>query len=358
MGQSKATLAQVAQAAGVSSATVSRVIHRTGPVNEEIRGRIESAIAELGYVPRKSAIAEKGQPGVIAVLSGDLINPFYAEVIRGVQEEMDNYGLILHLYNVTGYPQRQDSLVRKLGQQKIDGVILMGSLPFPSLVEWQQKQRLPMVVIDREVNLPYVHCIRVDFENAFYRATQHLIDLNHTRIGYISSYMNSGISLDRQRGIEQALNEAGLELLPQYIASVPAGSDVDGGFQAMNLLLDRPVDDCPTAVLAFNDVIALGALRALCVRGVRVPQEFSIIGFDDIFSSLYTCPPLTTIGQPKFRLGVLAVQRLQMMRREPWSDESNCTILDSPLIVRESTGPAPRSSKDTVEDVPKHQNAL
>lgn len=351
MGQTKATLAQVAQAAGVSSATVSRVIHRTGPVNEDVCARIEAAIAELGYVPRKSAISEKAQDGVIAVLSGDLINPFFAEVIRGIQEEVDNYGLIFNLYNVTDYPQRQDLLAQKLCRRNLDGLILMGSQPFPALVEWQQKQRLPMVVIDRDIDLPYVHCIKVDFENAFYRATQHLINLNHTRIGYISSYSNSDISVARQRGVALALNEAGLALLPQYCISVPAGSDVDGGFQAMNLLLDRPVEDCPTAVLAFNDVIALGALRALCMRGVRVPQEFSIIGFDDIFSSLYTCPPLTTIGQPKFRLGVLAVQHLQMMRREPWSDEGACTILDSPLIVRESTGPAPRPNKDTVEDV-------
>ncbi len=358
MGQSKATLAQVAKVAGVSSATVSRVIHHTGPVNEDIRARIEAVIAELGYVPRKSAVAEKVQENAIAVLSGDLINPFFAEVIRGIQEETDNYGLTLNLYNVTGYPQRQDLLVQKLYRQNLEGVILMGSQPFPALVEWQQRQHLPMVVIDRQVDLPNVRCIRVDFENAFYRATQHLIDLNHTCIGFISSYTNTDISAARQRGIELALREAGLELLPQYCVSVPPGPEVDGGFQAMNLLLDRPAGDCPTAVLAFNDVIALGALRALCMRDVRVPQEFSIIGSDDIFSSLYTCPPLTTIGQPKFRLGVLAVQHLQMMRRASWSEENTCTLLDSPLIVRESTGPAPRSSKDTVEDVQKHQNPL
>jgi DNA-binding LacI/PurR family transcriptional regulator len=234
-------------------------------------------------------------------------------------------------------------LAQKLSRQNVDGLIVMGSRPFPALVEWQQKQHLPMVVIDREVDLPYAHCIRVDFENAFYRATQHLLDLNHTCIGFISSYSSSDISAARQRGIEQALGEAGLALLPQYCVSVPPGSEVGGGFQAMNLLLDRPAAECPTAVLAFNDVIALGALRALNMRGVNVPRDFSIIGSDDIFSSLYTCPPLTTIGQPKFRLGVLAVQHLQMMRSDPCSEENASTIMDSPLIVRESTGLAPRS---------------
>jgi DNA-binding LacI/PurR family transcriptional regulator len=342
MGNTKATLAQVARAAGVSSATASRVIHATGPVSDTIRARIEAAIAELGYEPRKSLAAARPHEGAIAVLAGDLLNPYFPEVIRGIQDEVDNYGMVLTLYNVTDHPQRQNLLVEKLSRQKVDGIVLMGSRPFPALVEWQQKQRLPMVLINRGASLPYVHCIMVDFENALYRATQHLLSLNHVRIGYVSAFVNSDIAIARRRGIELALNEARLALLPEYCASVPPGTEVDGGFQAMNALLDRPVEDCPTAILAFNDVVALGALHALRLRGLRVPQDISVIGVDDIYSSVYTSPPLTTIGQPKFRMGVLAVQRLQMMNQQAWSNDSTCTILDSPLIVRESTGPAPR----------------
>jgi LacI family transcriptional regulator len=342
MGKTKATLADVAQAAGVSSATASRLIHGTGPVSDGIRVRIESAIAALGYEPRKKTTTEEPDEGTIAVVAGDLLNPYFPEVIRGVQDEADNYGMILTLYNLTDHFQRQNLLIQKLSRQNIGGIILMGTQPFPALVEWQQKQRIPMVLLNRRVSLPLVHCIMVDFENALYRATQHLVNLNHVRIGYLSSYSNSDISVARRRGIEQALKEAGLSLRPEYCISVPSGIEVDGGFQAMNNLLDRPEQERPTAILAFNDVVALGALRAVQMHGVCIPQDLSLIGVDDIFSSVYTNPPLTTIGQPKFRMGAMAVQRLRLMSQDTWLNDNNYTILESPLIVRESTGPAPR----------------
>src|SRR5512138_1219097 len=130
MGKTKATLAEVAQAAGVSSATASRVIHGTGPVSDEIRVRIESAIAELGYAPRKKNTEEQPHEGMIAVLCGDLVNPYFPEVVRGIQDEVDNYGMILSLYNLTDHPQRQKMLIQKLSRQSIDGVVVMGSPPF------------------------------------------------------------------------------------------------------------------------------------------------------------------------------------------------------------------------------------
>lgn len=342
MGKTKATLAEVAQAAGVSSATASRVIHGTGPVSNEIRARIESVVIELGYEPRKKVSTDQPHEGMIAVLCGDLVNPYFPEVVRGIQDEVDNYGMILSLYNLTDHTERQRMLIQKLSRQSIAGVVVMGSPPFPALMDWQQKQRIPMVVLNRTINLPLVHCILVDFENALYRATQHLLNLGHTRIGYLSAFSSIDIAVARRRGIETALNEAGLALCPEYCALVPTGTEVDGGFQAMNTLLDLPSENRPTAVLAFNDLIALGALHAAWLRGVRIPQEISMIGVDDIFPSLYANPPLTTIGQPKFRMGVMAVQRLRLMTEEAWLNSNNVTVLESPLIVRESTGPAPR----------------
>jgi LacI family transcriptional regulator len=320
VGKNKPTLADVARLAGVSSATASRVMNNSGPVSSDVEKRIEAAMASLGYEHRKSPGAQ-AKEGNIAVLTGNLINPFFPEVVRGIQEEADNYGMILSLYNLTDHPQRQQYLIQKISRQNLDGIIVMGYEPFPALIEWQQKQRVPMVLLNRTLHLPYVHCISVDFANALYRATQHLLSLNHTRIGYIAAFHHSEIAVARRRGIEQALQDAGLSLRPEYCTSVPSGTEVDGGFQAMKSLLDLPVNKRPTALLAFNDVIALGALHAARVNGIRVPQELSVIGVDDIFASVYAYPPLTTIGQPKFRMGSLAIQRT--------------------LIVRESTGPAP-----------------
>lgn len=339
MGKNKPTLADVAKLAGVSSATASRVLNGTGPVSDTVQNRIESAMASLGYEPRKSP-GSQSKESTIAVLTGNLVNPFFPEVVRGIQEEADNYGMILSLYHLTDHPQRQQFLIQKLSRQNIDGIIVMGYEPFPALIEWQQKQRVPMVVLNRTLNLPLVHCIMVDFASALYRATQHLLSLNHTRIGYISAFHLSEIAIARRRGIEQALEEVGLTLKPEYCASVPSGIEIDGGLQAMNMLTYLPAKNRPTALLAFNDVIAMGALYSARIHGIRVPQDLSVIGVDDIFPAIYAYPPLTTIGQPKFRMGALAVQRIRLMAHEdiPFS---NFTLLESPLIVRESTGPAP-----------------
>lgn len=340
MGKNKATLANVAELAGVSSATVSRYLNVTGPVSDDVRARIESAIASLGYEPRKSLSARNREES-IAILSGDLSNPYFPEVIRGIQDEADNYDMSLAIFSLTDHSLRQARIIQKLIIQNPDGIIVMGTRPFPALLEWQQKQQTPMVTINRIVELPLVHTIMVDFENALYRATQHLINQNHVRIGYLAAFHNTEIAIARRRGIEQALAEAGLCLPPEMCATVPPGTDADGGYQAMNGLLNRPAKELPTAMLAFNDVIAIGAMHAIRQHGLRVPQDISIIGVDDIFAAAFTNPPLTTIDQPKFRIGALAVGRLRQMRHDDYDPSNKCTILESPLIVRESTGPAP-----------------
>ena len=340
MGKSKTTLADVSRLAGVSSATVSRYINDTGPVSDDVRARIESAITSMGYEPRKSP-ANRDQEGTIAILTGDLLNPYFPEVVRGIQDEADNYDMTLALYGITDHAQRQARIIRKLSIQNPDGIIVMGTLPFPALIEWQQKQQIPMVVLNRKIDLPMVHSIMVDFENALYRATQHLIHQNHVRIGYLAAYHNTEIAIARRRGIEQALAEAGLCLLPEMCVTVPPGTDADGGYQAMNVLLSRPPSGWPTAILTFNDVIAVGALHAIHQRGLHVPQDMSIIGVDDIFTAPFAYPPLSTIGQPKFRMGALAVRRLHQMRQGDYDHTNKTTVLESPLIVRESSGLAP-----------------
>lgn len=333
------TLADVAREAGVSTATVSRLIQDTGPVSRERKERIERAMATLGYAPRQAA--RQTTTGMVALLLGDLINPFFPEIVRGVQDEVDNYGMILTLYNLTDHSQRQQQLLQRLSRQAVDGVIVAGSTPFPELLAWRERNNIPMVLINRRVCQAGVHCILVDFENAVYRATQYLLSLNHTRIGHLASPGTGEIAQARLQGLETALAEAGLTMRPEWCPAVPLGAEIEGGFRAMSRLLDLPSEDRPTAVIAFNDVFALGALHAVRVRGLSVPQDISIIGVDDIFASAYAAPPLTTIGQPKYRMGAMAVQVLRQMAQEHAHLGGTYTILESPLIVRESTGPAP-----------------
>jgi LacI family transcriptional regulator len=329
------TLSDVAQQAQVSIATASRVLRNTGPVSQELRQRIENAMAALGYTPRLDP--NHADRGTIALLVGDLLNPYFPEVVRGVQEEVDNYEMILTLYNLTDHPQRQHQLLQKLSKPLVKGVILAGFSPFPELLTWQKRYKIPLVLFNRRVSQQGVHCIMVDFENAMYRATQHLLSLNHTRIGHLASPSTGEIAEARQRGIRAALAEIGLTLRPEWCPVVPPGTEVEGGFQAMRSLLDLPKAERPTAAIAFNDIIAIGALHAVRAAGLRVPQDISVIGVDDISMAAYAQPPLTTIGQPKYRMGKLAVQTLRRISEGKFNLGNNCTLLESPLIVREST---------------------
>jgi DNA-binding LacI/PurR family transcriptional regulator len=339
--QKQTKLADVARHARVSTVTVSRVIHDTGPVSPDLRERIEASIACLNYTPRRSAKHQSG--GTIAVLTGDLLNPFFPEIVRGIQEEADNYGWILTLYNLTDHPHRQQQLLQKLSRLRIDGVILMGTTPFLQLMTWREQHHVPLVVLNRRIMQEHVHCILVDYENAIYRAAQHLLGFKHTRMGYLCPARNSEVAQARRRGLDAALTEAGLEMRPEWCQVVPPGGDIDGGFQAMRTLLELPVRERPTGIIAFNDMVAIGALHAVRVHGLRVPQDLSIIGVDDISVAAHAYPPLTTIGQPKYQMGKLAVQTLNHMREDQISINGACTVLESPLIVRESTGPAPIS---------------
>ena len=341
------TLTDVARLAKVSTATASRVLHNTGPVSHDLRKRIETSVAALGYTSRSTS--RRPEEDIIALLVGDLLNPFFLEIAQGVQDEANDSGLILTVYNMTDHPQRQNQLLRKLSKPAVAGVIVTGLSPFPELLEWQARHKIPLVLLNRRVNQPGVHCIMVDFENAMYRATLHLLSLHHTRIGHLASPSTGAIAQARRRGIEAALAEAGLTLRTEWCPIVPPGTEVEGGFHAMRALLDLPIDERPTAVVAFNDIIAVGALHAVRACGLRVPQDFSIIGTDDIAIAAHAHPPLTTIGQPKYRMGKLAVQTLRRMREGRINPGNNCILLESPLIVRESTGPAPQTGSRSQE---------
>jgi LacI family transcriptional regulator len=180
------TLADVAEHAQVSTATVSRVLRNTDPVSQDLRERIEASITELGYTPRQSATDSSIQ-GTIALLIGDLLNPFFLEIAQGVQDEINNRQMITTIYNLTDQPHQQSQLLQQLRKAGVDGIILAGLAPFPALLDWQERHNIPLVLFNRRVSQPGVHCIVVDFENAMVRATRHLLALGHTRIGHLAS---------------------------------------------------------------------------------------------------------------------------------------------------------------------------
>ncbi len=332
-------ISDVAQAADVSIATVSRVINNTGPVSDETRRRVEEAIQELGYQARrtpKKAVSEEVPEKVVLLFTGDVVNPFFAEVIRGTQEALEYQPNAL---NIMYLSDDFEKAIRAARQLPVMGIILTGSGPFPELLEYREERQIPMVVINHRIYQPGISCILVDFRDAYARATRHLINLGHTRIGYVDNSGNSEISQARLQGYKGVLAEAGIPYRPELYTEVPSNMHVHGGFQAASNLLALTPGECPTAVLCFNDLFALGVMHAARAHGLSVPDDISVIGCDDIPMAAYAYPPLTTISQPKYRIGKLAVSTLMKMCQDSSEQSGSFTLMESPLIIRESTAP-------------------
>ncbi len=339
-------ITDVARAAGVSIATVSRVIHNTGPVSEDTRRRVEEVVQRLGYQARrapKKAGAESSDEAaaekLVLLFTGDIVNPFYAEVIRGAQEEIEDHQSSLNIMQLTA---DREKLIRTARRLPVAGVILTGSTPFPELLAWREESQIPMLVINYRFKQPGISCIVVDFRDAYARATRHLINLGHTRIGYVDDSRHSEIGQARLQGYNDVLADADIAYRPALYTAVPAGTHVYGGFQAASNLLALPPDERPTAILGFNDLFALGVMHAVRAHGLRVPEDISVIGCDDVPMAAYSYPPLTTVSQPKYRIGKLAVTTLLKMCQDSSDQSGSFMLMESPLIIRESTGPCTR----------------
>jgi LacI family transcriptional regulator len=338
----RTNLIDVARHAGVSPATVSRVLNKTAPVSESVHARVLASLTALDYQPTL-ARSSSSSPNTIALVVPDLLNPYFSEVVRGVQDEAKIDGFMLLLFDTTEDVQREKQALQALADRSVSGIVNCASrLDSQELIAIRERRKTPMVVINRTIRHPLIPCITVDSENATYRATRHLLDLNHTRVAYLAGPSNSESSQARRRGIEKALGEAGLSLRPEWC---PSGfPNVDGGFQAMSAVLALSPSAPPTAAIAYNDIMALGALHAIRTQHLGVPDHISVIGFDDIAMAAHANPPLTTIAQPKYRMGRLAMQILHELIQGHSSLGDGYNLVESPLVVRESTALAPTAN--------------
>src|SRR5574341_385434 len=273
-GRHRPNLADVARHARVSPATVSRVLNNSAPVRDDVRARVLAALTSLGYEAPSSRLTNSTLQNAIVLLIPDILNPYFAEMARGIEDEARRDGLMTVLVDTTEDPEREEQVLRTLGRQPLGGVILCGSrLSADQLVAVWARYRVPMVVVNRSLRHPDIPCVIVDWANATYRATRHLFDLHHSRIAVITGPATAEAAQARLRGIELALAEAGLTLPAEWaISSLPNES---GGFQAMNSLLSLPPQDRPTAVIVYNDIMALGALHAARAQRLRVPDDIS-----------------------------------------------------------------------------------
>jgi LacI family transcriptional regulator len=326
----KATLEMVAERAGVSPSTVSRVLNGTAVVSADKRKAVERAIAKLGFVPNPVARGlAGGRTFSIGVVTQAIDSPFYGRALRGIEEALGGAGYSPLFMSGHWRADEEARCIDELRQRRVDGlIVLTGRLSNAALRSVARS--LPVVVTGRQ--LKAANLISLDFDNraGARLATEHLIGLGHRRIAFIAGDPDHPDSVERQKGYESALRNAGLRIDPRLL--LPGDFNEQSGVEAVEQLHARRARF--TAIFAANDQMAFGARLGLFRRGLRVPGDVSLVGFDDVAGSLYTVPGLTTVHYPIHEIGQLAARAmLDLLAGERPSLE----VPGPQLIVREST---------------------
>jgi LacI family transcriptional regulator len=326
----KVTLERVAEAAGVSPSTVSRILNGTATVSVEKREAVDRAIARLGFVPDPVARGLAGGRTLsIGVVTQSIDSPFYGVALRGIEDELDGAG-----YNalfVSGHwdATKEARCVEVLRARRVDGiVVLTGRLSDQALRACAKT--LPVVVAGRMLKAAGLFALKFDDAAGARMATEHLLALGHRRIACIAGDPVHPDAVERLGGYRQALEQAGVEFDPALVA--PGRFHEESGRLAMEHLLDSRRRF--TAVFACNDQMAFGAALALHRRGLRVPDDVSLVGFDDLAGAHCSIPPLTTVHQPAYELGVLTARAMLQLLAGRKPD----VAMPAPrLIARESS---------------------
>jgi len=328
------TIRDIAKRAGVSVATVSHVINNTRFVSEELREKVRKVMEELDYHPNLVAGSlRRKKTNTIGLIVPDNSNPVFAELSRAIEDIGFSSGYSVILCNSAYNLDKEIKYVRVLRSKRVDGLIIIPTTVQATYINQLVDSGLPVIILDRTVPDAKTDSVLLDNYQGTYDATVHLIKLGHSLIAYIDRPFDLPHSLDRLRGYRKALEENGIQLKDELI--VRGGFDYEGGAEAMQKLLKRK--PTPTAVIAFNDISAIGAIRAIEDCELKVPQDISIVGFDDIPQSSFTTPRLTTVHFPKYRMAEVAFELLQKKLEGTSSDRRAEIVLPLRLVVREST---------------------
>ncbi|WCB91732.1 Ribose operon repressor [Baekduia alba] len=338
MSQRPVTLRDVAEAAGLHISTVSRVLspETRGLVNEKTAQRIDAIIAELGYEPNRVARGLKTRRSMtVGVLINDLTNPVFPYVVRGIEDTLAKSGYTPLVANTDGDLDRQRRGFDALASRQVDGFILSTALREDPLVEEILDKGIPLALVVRNVDNHRAAAVTSDERLGTRLAVEHLVELGHGAIACVSGPEHISTGAARRAGFEEVMAARGLRVAEGLVRPT-TGFTIKEGQRVMNELLDGGPPF--TAVVAGNDMLAIGCIDALKARGLRCPEDVSIIGFNDMYMAGRLTPPLTTLHVPYYDLGAYAADLFldQLAGRPP----REITVVQS-LIVRESTAPPP-----------------
>lgn len=330
----------VAQRARVSTATVSRVINGTAFVTPETAKRVHHAIEALQFYPDVNArTLGSGRSGMYGLIISDITNPYFPELVKAFEDIAVEHGQEVLIANTNYDPKRMETCVRRMMQRKVDGVAIMTSEMAEHLVRSLSGRQIPMVFMDTIIKAPNTSVVRVDYELGVQAAMQHLFELGHRDIAFISGPLSLGSAAVRAEAFRNALqmHGRGAKTPPSWMQE--GDHRVEGGHHAMQHIL-RAGNRLPTAVLTSNDLTAIGAMGAIHEAGLRIPEDISVVGFDGIELSAYTKPALTTLVVSR---GDLAAQAFRSLLRHKEQGSKKAVmdehVIQPKLLVRSSTAP-------------------
>lgn len=325
------TIKDIAKAAGVSHTTVSRALKGHAAISPQTTARIQALAEEMGYTPSavaQSLLSQRTQTiGMIITTTAD---PFPVNIVGGVEEVAQAAGYSVFLSSSHNNPRQEMAVVETFHRRRVDAIIVSSSRLGSVYRSELDQIQIPIVLVNNQEEGEYLHSVAVDDVQGARLAVEHLLQLGHRRIGYVGAVNRPKSNRRRIVGYQAALEAAGIPIDPSLVVAPVEETDVDQGKKGVDYLLDANA----TAIFCYNDLTAIGALMECRRRNIAVPQQLSVMGFDDIEIATYVTPPLTTIHQPRSRLGKLAMQMvLDLLDGKSVQDK----VLNCNLVTRQST---------------------
>lgn len=333
------TIKDIAEVAGVSHTTVSRALRGNPRISDDTINRIQQIANELGYVPNTVARGLKtSRSHVLGVIVRRIVDPFFSEVLQGIEDVLHEAGYSLFLAASHRNPVREREIMQALGERRVDGVIISSTQIQPEHIRHLDRFHIPLILINNQaIDEPDIHSVYHDDLFGSLQVMRHLIELGHTRIAYLGNERGGKTNVERLQGYQKALLQAGLNAVSDYVVVGPDGQP-EGGAHGMEKILQ--LMPRPTAVFCYNDLMAIGAIQIVQQAGLSVPDDISITGFDNIELAAYVSPSLTTLHQPKYELGqeaALMMLRVLASKNTAVSAQPTVIRLRGELVVRHST---------------------